>query len=156
MCNARQTNLANTLHVGGSSRAQRPNTPPGQHVCKRVFAHACIFCAAHLPGGAEISARVTRQKVLFFVRKDASEKALLKKKRKERVLKAQMNISRRVLSSPDDYGTRGAFSWEGEKKRRWLESVVNVLTCATDRFSSYHHTNEKLITILDVSKKLRN
>lgn len=110
MCNARQTNLANTLHVGGSSRAQRPNTPPGQHVCKRVFAHACIFCAAHLPGGAEISARVTRQKVLFFVRKDASEKALLKKKRKERVLKAQMNISRRVLSSPDDYGTREAFS----------------------------------------------
>lgn len=67
-----------------------------------------------------------------------------------------MNISRRVLSSPDDYGTRGAFSWEGEKKRRWLESVVNVLTCATDRFSSYHYTNEKLITILDVSKKLRN
>lgn len=46
---------------------------------------------------------------------------------------------------------------EKEKKRRWLESVVNVLYAyATDRFSSYHYTNEKLIAILDVSKKLRN
>lgn len=45
---------------------------------------------------------------------------------------------------------------EKEKKRRWLESVVNVLAYTTDHFSSYQYINEKLITILDVSKKLRN
>lgn len=68
-----------------------------------------------------------------------------------------MNISRRVLSSPDDYGTRGAFSWEGEKKKVTEIGRKRISICYRSfLIGFYRYTDEKLITILDILKKLCN
>lgn len=106
----------------GSSRAQRPNPPPGQHVCKLVFAHAFIFCAARLPGGAEISARVTQQKVLFFAWQDASEKPLVRKREKKTGRGADGHFATRAAELRRSWNTRGVFMQREKKKAFWKQS----------------------------------
>lgn len=70
-------NLVGSATSGVVSCPTGPNTPPGpgQHVCKRVFAHACLALRISQEERRYPRERVTRQKALFFTRRDASPRA---------------------------------------------------------------------------------